>query len=751
MNGHRAGMLALLAVALAAALGAQQPANSPRAGYVYPAGGQQGSTIQVQIGGRFLDGAAGVLVSGRGVSARVVGVDKPLNGQQLTALRDKAQELQKKLPDPGARKELTDLRLRIGDSVRRNQNPVLSECVAVEISVARDAEPGARVIRLRTALGLSNPLVFVVGRIPEVREIESTAGTADAELAVTLPVVANGRLIPGDEDRLQAPPRQAGQYTAGDVDRYRFSARKGQELVVVASARDLMPYLADAVPGWFQATVTLVDAGGRELAYADDYRFQPDPVLHYRTPSDGDYIVEVKDALFRGREDFVYRVTIGELPFVTSAFPLGGRAGAKTNVELTGWNLESTRVTMDGKGKAAGIYALNTRAAGLVANSLPFAVDTLAEVFEREPNDSAKTAQRVAPPVAVNGRVDRPGDWDVFSFTGRAGDTIVAEVLARRLSSPLDSVLELIDAAGRRLAFNDDHDDKGAGLLTHQADSLLEVVLPANGTYVVRLGDGQGQGGPEYAYRLRISAPRPDFDLRVSPSSVNVSAGATVPLAVTAIRRDGFAGDIAVALKDAPDGFVLSGGVIPAGQDQVRMTVTAPPAVMREPVAVSLEGRAVIGGKTVIRQAVAAEDMMQAFASRHLVPADDLWFAVSGRGATRVSSRVLASQPVKIPAGGSARVRASFPPAYRLFQNLELELSDPPGGVTLGDLRLSGDGAEFVLRADPTKIAAGRRGNLIVAISGERTPAATAEQPSPVRRRVPLGTLPAISFEIVER
>ena len=339
----------------------------------------------------------------------------------------------------------------------------------------------------------------------------------------------------------------------------------------------------------------------------------------------------------------------------------------------------------------------------------------------------------------------------MFRFQGRAGDTIVAEVLARRLSSPLDSVLKLTDAAGRRLAFNDDHDDKGSGLVTHHADSLLQASLPANGTYFVRLGDAQRKGGPEYAYRLRISAPRPDFELRVSPSSVNARGGATVPFTVTAVRRDGFAGDIAVALKDAPGGFVLSGGVIPAGQDQVRMTVTMPPAAMREPVAVSLEGRAVIGGKTVIRRAVAAEDMMQAFASRHLVPADDLWFAVIGRGATRVSSRVLAVQPVKIPAGGAARVRASFPPAYRQVQNLELELSESPDGITLGDLRLSGDGAEFVLRADPEKITVGRRGNLIVAISGERTPAATAEQPSPVRRRVPLGTLPAISFEIVAR
>ena len=38
-------------------------------------------------------------------------------------------------------------------------------------------------------------------------------------------------------------------------------------------------------------------------------------------------MIEINDAIYRGREDFVYRITIGELPFVTSIFPLGGPAG----------------------------------------------------------------------------------------------------------------------------------------------------------------------------------------------------------------------------------------------------------------------------------------------------------------------------------------------------------------------------------------------------------------------------------------
>ena len=154
----------------------------------------------------------------------------------------------------------------------------------------------------------------------------------------------------------------------------------------------------------------------------------------------------------------------------------------------------------------------------------------------------------------------QPGDWDVFRFDGRAGEEIVAEVSARRLNSPLDSLLRLTDAAGRELAVNDDAEDKGAPLLTHQADSRLAFKLPANGAYYLHLGDAQGKGGADYAYRLRISRQQPDFALRVVPSSINARAGATVPLTVYALRRDGFAGDIALQLKDAPAGFRMEIG-----------------------------------------------------------------------------------------------------------------------------------------------------------------------------------------------
>jgi hypothetical protein len=750
MNLSRWHAIPGLALLLMAAPAVQAQPFSPRLGYVYPAGGRQGTTFQVTVGGQYLANTANAYVSGAGVQAEVVEYNRPLTQKEFTDLREKLQELQQqKEKDAAALKEIADIRAKIlKNPPNRQGNPAIAETVTLKVTMAADAEPGPREIRLAAPVGLSNPLLFDVGQLPEFSKPaakiadpqverfrarfggQPTITPAKSDTTVALPAIVNGQMMPGA------------------ADRYRFQARKGQRLVVAAGARELIPYLPDAVPGWFQATLALYDAKGRELAYDDDYRFHPDPVLYYEIPQDGDYVVEIKDAIYRGRQDFVYRIALGELPFVTSIFPLGGRAGEQTTVEVKGWNLPVASLTMDAKDKGPGVYPLSARKEEWVSNHVPFAVDTLPECLEREPNNKPESAQPVTLPVIVNGRIDRPDDWDVLRFEGHGGSQIVAEVYARRLDSPLDSVLKLTDAAGKQLAFNDDHEDKGAGLTTHQADSWLCATLPADGTYYLHLGDAQHKGGPEYAYRLRLSPPQPDFELRVVPSGINVRGGATVPLTVHALRKDGFSGEIALALKDAPRGFALSGGQVPANQDQVRLTLTVPPVSPKEPLSLSLEGRATIQGREVWRPAVPAEDMMQAFAYHHLVPAKEMKVAVSGRNMARAPLRIVGGAPVRIPVGGTARVQVETPtPAF--LDRVRLELSEPPSGIAIKNVSPSGGGAEIVLQCDAAKAKPGLRGNLIVSIFA--VPAASADKGKAPgnQRRAPMGSLPAIPFEIV--
>ena len=135
---------------------------------------------------------------------------------------------------------------------------------------------------------------------------------------------------------LELPVLLNGQIMPGDVDRFRFRARQGQQLTIETQARRLVPYLADAVPGWFQATLALYDGQGHEVAFADDYRFHPDPVLFYRILADGEYELEIHDSIYRGREDFVYRIAVSGQPFITQMFPLGGQSGVTTVASVSG-------------------------------------------------------------------------------------------------------------------------------------------------------------------------------------------------------------------------------------------------------------------------------------------------------------------------------------------------------------------------------------------------------------------------------
>ena len=733
---------------------AQQPGAfraPPRLGYVYPAGAQQGTTVTLSIGGQNLADASALRLTGPGLKAKITGYHRPLNQKEVNDLREKLDQLQKKRAaaqaDPAAPrlteediKFAMEGRANLANRQSRQANPALSESVTVELTVAADAPPGDRELRLRTPNGLSNPIVFQVGTLPEYvspvitsenpaaggagRRTEQRAAPRVAPTAVTLPVLVNGQILPGE------------------IDRYKFTAKAGQRLTLIASARTLLPYLADAVPGWFQATLALHDAKGREVAYDDDFRFNPDPVLAYVIPADGDYTVEIKDSIYRGREDFIYRLALGELPFITGIYPLGCVPSPNSRFTLTGWNLPSDHAEVDTTTRPPGWFDLFARDRGHLSNRAVFVVDAQADTAELEPNDTPAHAQPLTLPAIVNGRIERAEDTDVYRLHGRKGDEIVAEILARRLQSPLDSVLRLTDAAGQMLASNDDFEDKGAGLIAHQADSRLTLTLPADGDYFLHVTDAQHQGSPAHAYRLRVGPPHPDFELRVAPSAVNLRAGGSQVITIYALRHDGFAGEIKLGLGDAPPGFSLSGARLPAGQDKIQLTLNALTAPRDEPCAIRIGGVATIAGQSVTREALPADDVMQAFLYRHLVSARELLVDVAGRtGPLRVTARL----PVEIPAGGTVTITLSSLIPRRV-EVTGAELSDAPEGITLQKTEKRFGQLEVVIACDAAKMKPGTEGNLILqGFTQRENPNAKDGKKTAT---LPLGPAPAIPYVI---
>ncbi len=674
-------------------------AEPPHIGYAYPAGGQQGTTFRVMIGGQYLQGSSKVFVNGEGVRVNIVKHTVKYESKRLRQIFRNIENAQATIKGKEG-SELEKLRRRIMQSeqqlaiaelpegvdithkkavmnayrfnIKKQFNPQLADRLRVDITIDQNAPIGERELRVDTPKGLSNPLYFQVGMLPEVQEVEPN----------------DDHMIPSLQEIL-VPSIINGQISPGDIDHFRFKAQKGQSIVVDVSARKIIPYLADAVPGWFQAVVALYDEEGREVAYQDDYKFNPDPVLFFDVPKNGIYTLSIKDAIYRGREDFVYRIAVGELPFITSIFPLGAEQGKDVDITLTGKNLPKMRLVGRLPNAGREVRNVSVNKSGYRSNQMPFAISETKEVFEVEPNNSMEEAQSILQPLTINGRIQQVGDVDIFSFHGRKGDSISVEVIARRLNSPLDSVVSLIGPGLKIPIRVDDYVDSsghlflGSGLITHHADSYLLHKFSDTGTYYVKIGDTQSKGGNDYSYRLNIRPAIPDFKLRMEPSGIHLAPGGTVAFTVRALRLDGFNERIELEAKDLPSGFEMSRAVIPSGSDTTRFTITAPKEILKKVISPEITGRAMVDGTSVIRVALPVDDTMQAFLYRHLVPAQELALAlVSELTSLSFEVKVPHAGVVELPVGEEITlyVKGHF---QKGIMGAKLKLDHPPEGISV--------------------------------------------------------------------
>ena len=706
-----------------------------------------GTTLDVMVGGQHLDGITAGEVSGKGVKVTVTGFIKPLPQKRFNEFRDSIAEHRKQMMDsmqPGKnRKEkladiaailqedgATDEEIRLfrimqsqRNDPKRQPNTQLAEMVTLRLEIAPDAPKGPRTLRLYGKNGATKPLSILVGDYPELAKPVSTEPPPTSPPAIQFPVILNGQILPGQ------------------TDRYVFHATRGERLVFVAQARDLIPYLADAVPGWFEPVMTIQDVAGNPLASAQSFRFAPDPVLAFDVKETGDYTLLIRDALYRGREDFVYRIRAGKIPFVTGIFPLGALSGSNASVEVFGWNLPRQRISF-AVPPGEGIEKMPQLENGFATTDVAFAHGEFAEPLAVEPDNDQAHADPVAVPTNFNGRIDYPGDVDVFSIKCKKGSPVVVEVFARRLHSPLDSFLRITDADGKQLACNDDLDDKESGLLTHHADSRIDFVPPSDGQFYIYLSDAQRQGGPEYAYRLRIDRLRPDFALRVVPSGINGAPGAVVPVTIYAARKDGFAGEINVST--ATEGFRLSGGRIPAGSDSVTATLTFPEAAKGTPLPLDITGTAEISGSQVSRKALPADDRLQAFIYHQLVPAPALLaYPLPDRPPRKPLQP--ATEIVRISADGAGEAKVALPKSVDK-NSVRAVLKNAPEGIWIDKVSPGQDGVDIAFKADRTKA---KPGNLLVELTAGKAALPTDKDQS--EKRWSLGLLPAIPCVLAEK
>lgn len=205
------------------------------------------------------------------------------------------------------------------------------------------------------------------------------------------------------------------------------------------------------------------------------------------------------------------------------------------------------------------------------------------------------------------------------------------------------------------------NDDGGPG---YGKDSLIHFTAPADGDYIVRIRDVQNLGGENYAYRLSIRPPHPDFRLSVAPRNPNVPVGGSVPITVTASRMDGFDEPIEVELRDLPAGLHSTRGVIGRGQVSATLVLSAD-ANSKLTAAAPLKA---IGKTSALEHAANPEDRLKLIA---LMPRPDITMTAETREVTLQPGKT-AEITVSVARSGDFRGRVpvevrNLPPRVRVL------------------------------------------------------------------------------------
>ena len=372
-----------------------------------PMGGKRGSTVTFTVDGYNLTDASEIIWSKPGISSKIV-----LNSELVREPHTR--------PSPTA--------ILIVDKSTKHR-------LTIEAKISEETIAGFYSFRIRTPLGTTNSGRIVVGTLPEVREREAM-DSSEAQ-TISLPATVIGEL-----------------QRRGDSDQFKFAAKTGQTIVFEVVASMLNSRL--------DSVLTLFDDQGNQLAANNDNGTSRDSLLGYTFKQDGNYVIRISDLERQGQTTgFGYRLNIGELSYLTHAFPLGVKADTRAEVTAYGFNLPDKKATVlpqkkTGWNDSAALMVYSDK--GDSFNTLRLGIGSHPEVMEQVEPTSVAAPQSVNWPVTINGRIWSNTNLstpppvhpfaDYYRFKARKGQRLVLEVGAQRFGSPLDAVIEVLDAKG---------------------------------------------------------------------------------------------------------------------------------------------------------------------------------------------------------------------------------------------------------------------------------------------------------------
>ncbi len=430
------------------------------------------------------------------------------------------------------------------------------------LKVAADAPAGLVEARLMTRLGISSARCFTVGTLAEI-----TRQKPNTSLETALPL---------------APNSVCNAFTtAKSVDFYSFTAAKGQRL--------LMDCATAGIDSRLTPVLIVTDAQGRDLLAERRTGF-----VDFNAPADGKYFLKVHGLTYQGGQEHFYRLALTEIQ----------------------------------KGKPATRQASTL---GVGSASLPKVDPALTPwINELEPNNAAAQAQKITLPCAIRGSFATAGDVDTYEFEAKKGEVWWVETVSARLGLPTDpfvlvqkvtkspkgetlaDVAELNDIASPVKLSSNGYAYDGAPYDVGSPDALGKFEVKEDGIYRLQIRDlfGGTRSDAGNIYELIVRKAAPDFSLvawamhmelrngdRANLSKpIALRGGATMAFDVVALRKDGFDGDIELAVDNLPPGVTTTGLRIPAGKSQGTLLVTAAENAPRGVSIARVFGRSKING-----------------------------------------------------------------------------------------------------------------------------------------------------------
>jgi hypothetical protein len=474
-----------------------------------------------------------------------------------------------------------------------NNNGKDNAKLRVRIAVPKDAPIGFHAIRLATRRGLSNLRLFCVDDLPEVMQSNNNHSRKTAQ-AVPVPCVVVGRADPEVSDF------------------YNIAVKAGQRVSIEILGRRLGCPL--------DPQISLIDPRSqRELVYSNDAPgLQTDARLTHTFKQSGDYLIEVRDVMYRGGADYWYRLRIGDFPCATTPIPMAAKRGSRVNVYFAGpvvAGVPPVEVTMPTDLATTVVWITPRGPSGLVGWPVALAASDLDEFVEHEPNDEPAKANRISVPCGVTGRFEKKGDADHFIFAAKKGQRLVILAHTHDLFSPTEVYMVLKNAAGAQIATSNP-----AG------DPRIDFTAPADGDYVLAVEHLNYWGGPEESYRITITPPEPGFDLTLPLDRFDVPQGGVAALPIQTITRRDYDGPIEISLEGTPgiSGRTVATSATALGPKQPAAWLFVSASADAAPGAYScrVRGKAAIKNREIIKDASVGAAVIQELAGLPYPPPD---------------------------------------------------------------------------------------------------------------------------------